>query len=85
MSKLGQEARVTIKTLLAKGVSHCEVARLLEVTEGAVRYQAKRMSTGAVDGRTRQVSKAAPPRGAAAARGGHRSVAEKTRTAADGR
>lgn len=51
---------MTIKTLLAKGVSHCEVARLLEVTEGAVRYQAKRMATGAVDGRTRQVSKAAP-------------------------
>jgi len=58
MSKLDQEARVTIKTLLSKGISHCEVARLLQVSEGAVRYQAKRIATDAVDGRSRQISKA---------------------------
>jgi hypothetical protein len=58
MSKLDQEARVTIKTLLAKRVSHCAVARMLQVTEGTVRYQAKRMAVMAVDGRSRQSSKA---------------------------
>jgi transposase len=58
MSKLDQEARVTIKTLLAKGVSHCAVARMLQVTEGTVRYQAKRVAVMAVDGRSRQSSKA---------------------------
>ena len=58
MSKLDLEARMTIKTLAAKGVSHCEIARLLGVTEGAVRYQAKRMQAGVVDGRTKQESKA---------------------------
>jgi transposase len=58
MSKLDLEARMTIKTLAAKGVSHCEIARMLGVTEGAVRYQVKRMQAGAVDGRTHQEPRA---------------------------
>jgi DNA repair ATPase RecN len=36
MSKLDLEARMTIKTLAAKGVSHCEIARML----GGVRITA---------------------------------------------
>lgn len=59
MSKLDVEARMTIKTLVSKGVSHCEIARMLGVSEGAVRYQVRRMHTGAIDGRSRQVPKAA--------------------------
>lgn len=50
---------MTIKTLTHQGMSHCQIARLLGVTEGAVRYQVKRMQTAAVDGRTRQAPKAA--------------------------
>lgn len=42
MSKLDLESRMTIKTMLAKGVTASAVARLLGVTEGAVRYQARR-------------------------------------------
>lgn len=59
MSKLDLEARMTIKTLASKGVSHSEIARMLGVTEGAVRYQVKRMQAGAVDGRSRQEPRAA--------------------------
>lgn len=58
MSKLNQEARMTISTLTAKGVSHTAIARMLGVTEGTVRYQVKRMQQQAVDGRTRQMPKA---------------------------
>ena len=58
MSKLKLESRMTIKTLVSKGVSHCEIARMLGVTEGAVRYQVKRMQGGSVDGRSLQQSKA---------------------------
>ena len=58
MSKLDLEARMTIKTLAAKGVSHCEIGRMLGVTEGAVRYQVKRIQAAAVDGRTRQEPRA---------------------------
>ena len=50
---------MTIKTLVAKGVSQCEIARLLGVSEGAVRYQVRRMASGAVDGRSKQQHKAA--------------------------
>jgi len=50
---------MTIKTLSARGATHSEVARLLGVTEGAVRYHVARMSAGAGDGRTRQQQKAA--------------------------
>jgi transposase len=59
MSKLKLEDRMTIQTLARKHVSHCEIARLLGITEGAVRYQIKRMDVGAVDGRSRQEMRAA--------------------------
>src|SRR5262245_40264071 len=59
-SKLGPEARMVIKELEARGTSHVEVARLLNVTEGAVRYHARRQREGAVDGRSRQASAAEP-------------------------
>jgi len=59
MSKLSLEARMTIATLTAKGVSNSAVARMLGVTEGTVRYQVRRMQQQAVDGRTRQMPKAA--------------------------
>ena len=49
---------MTISTLTAKGVSNCEIARMLGITEGSVRYQSKRMESGAVDGRSQQESKA---------------------------
>lgn len=54
MSKLNQEALMTIKTLADRQLPHCEIARLLGVTEGAVRYRLKRMEAGAIDGRSRQ-------------------------------
>jgi hypothetical protein len=58
MSKLDLESRMTIKALLGKGVAACEVARLLGVTEGAVRYHVRRMQAGATDGRSAQPMKA---------------------------
>lgn len=66
-SKLGPEARMVIKELEARGTPHVEVARLLNVTEGAVRYHARRQREGAVDGRSKQVSKAAALNGVIAA------------------
>jgi transposase len=59
MSRLDPEARMTIKTLAARGASNSDIARLLGVTEGAVRYHVARMQTGALDGRSRQEPKAA--------------------------
>lgn len=59
MAKLKLEDRMTIQTLARKHVPHCEIARLLGVSEGAVRYQVKRMVAGAVDGRSRQEMRAA--------------------------
>jgi transposase len=59
MSRLDGEARMTIKALTVRGVTRSEIARLLGVTEGAVRYHANRMAAGTVDGRSRQVHKAA--------------------------
>ena len=58
MGRLDAEARMAIKALSARGSTHSEIARLLGVTEGAVRYHARRMAAGAVDGRTRQRPKA---------------------------
>lgn len=58
MSRLDLEARMTIKTLLARGTSKSDIARLLGVTEGAVRYQVARMASDAVDGRSCQAFKA---------------------------
>ena len=54
MGRLDPEARMTIKALSARGATRSEIARLLGVTEGAVRYHARRMASGAADGRSRQ-------------------------------
>lgn len=54
MPKLDLEARMTIKTLSKKGVSNSEIARTLGVSEGAVRYQIRRMESCAIDGRSNQ-------------------------------
>ncbi|HHH12892.1 MAG TPA: IS21 family transposase [Thiolapillus brandeum] len=54
MARLSREERMTIKTLTEKQLSNREVARLLAVSEGTVRYHRRRMATGAVDGRSRQ-------------------------------
>jgi transposase len=58
MGRLDAEARMAIKVLSARGSRQSEIARLLRVTEGAVRYHARRMSAGAVDGRAQQRPKA---------------------------
>src|SRR3712207_2600048 len=60
MSRLDTEARMTIKTLASRGATNSHIARLLGVTEGAVRHQVARMHSGALDGRSRQQFKAAP-------------------------
>ena len=60
MGRLDAEAKTTRTFLARKGQSNSEVARLLGVTEGAVRYHAKRAAAGAVDGRSNQQSKAEP-------------------------
>ena len=54
MGRLESEARMTIRVLSARGATQSEIARLLGVTEGAVRYHARRMASGAADGRSRQ-------------------------------
>src|SRR5215211_1969079 len=59
MSRLDLEARMTIKTLAARGASNSQIARLLGVTEGAIRHYVARMQAGALDGRSRQEPKAA--------------------------
>jgi len=59
MNRLNPEARMTIKTLAARGASNSHIARLLGVTEGAVRHHVARLQTGALDGRSRQEPKAA--------------------------
>ncbi len=58
MSRLDQEARMTIKALASRGATNSEIARQLGVTEGAVRYQVKRFERGQTDGRARQSFKA---------------------------
>jgi len=58
MTRLNREARMTIKSLTDRGVCKSEIARLLGVTEGAVRYHADRMARSAVDGRTLQAPRA---------------------------
>jgi transposase len=59
MNRLDPEARMTIKTLAARGATNSHIARLLGVTEGAVRHHLARMQAGALDGRSRQEPKAA--------------------------
>ena len=57
-SKLDEESRMSIRVLQRRGVAIRETARILGVTEGAVRYHLRRQREGATDGRSRQVSKA---------------------------
>ncbi|WP_414476491.1 helix-turn-helix domain-containing protein [Microvirga sp. M2] len=45
---------MAIKALASRGATNSEIARLLGVTEGAVRYQVKRFERGQADGRARQ-------------------------------
>jgi transposase len=54
MAKLSREDVVTIGTLAGRGFAVREIGRKLGVSEGAVRYQLRRRSQGAVDGRSRQ-------------------------------
>jgi transposase len=51
VAKLSKEHTVTIKVLDERGASTCCIARLLGVTEGAVRYRLGRLAKGAADGR----------------------------------
>ena len=60
MAKLSVEARMSIKVLTDKGVSNREVARLLGVSEGCVRYHRRRQAAGTVDGRSHQVRRQPP-------------------------
>lgn len=48
-----------MSVLLEQGHSQSAVARLLGVCEGTVRYHRKRMKVAAMDGRSKQVPKAA--------------------------
>lgn len=59
MGRLENEARTAMAVLLKQGHSQSAVARLLGVNEGTVRYHRRRDAAGAVDGRSKQVSKAA--------------------------
>src|SRR5690606_6798038 len=52
--KLGWEARMTIGELSRRGIAASEIARTLDVTEGAVRYHLRRQAAGAIDGRSLQ-------------------------------
>ncbi|MFO1305216.1 MAG: hypothetical protein U1F54_15910 [Burkholderiales bacterium] len=58
------ELRIPIKTLAAKGQSSRAIARRLELYEGTVRYQLRRIAAGAVHGRTPQQRQAEARRGA---------------------
>ena len=58
MARLDPEARVAIRTLVSRGTSNSVIARLLDVTEGAVRYHVARMRSGRIDGRSAKIGKA---------------------------
>lgn len=58
MARLDPEARVAIRTLVSRGTSNSVIARLLDVTEGAVRYHVARMRSGRIDGRSAKIPKA---------------------------
>jgi transposase len=51
LAKLTWEQIVTIEVLREKGKSQCETARILGVSEGAVRYHLRRARDAAADGR----------------------------------
>ena len=59
MGRLENEARTAMAVLLKQGHSQSAVGRLLGVSEGTVRYHRRRDAAGAVDGRSKQASKAA--------------------------
>lgn len=50
---------MTIKTLKERGSTTCSIARVLGVSEGAVRYHLRRQAAGAADGRAHQTHLAA--------------------------
>src|SRR4051794_41915651 len=58
MGRLDPEARMTIKALAGRGTTRSEIARLLGVTEGAVRHHLRRMAAGVADGRSLQPQRA---------------------------
>ncbi len=64
MGRLDGEARTAMAVLLERGRTKSDVARLLGVSEGTVRYHDRRMREGAVDGRSRQQGVAAGYAGA---------------------
>lgn len=51
--RLSEEEVVTIRTLAAKGQNHCEIARTLGITEGAVRYRLRKAAEEREDGRAK--------------------------------
>ncbi len=51
LAKLTKDEIVTLQVLKDKGESNCAIAKRLGVTEGAVRYHARRATQKAVDGR----------------------------------
>jgi hypothetical protein len=59
MPRLSKEDVETIGVLKKRGQPASAIARVLGVTEGAVRYRVKRAEAGAADGRSRQVHVAA--------------------------
>lgn len=54
MAKLSAGDVMSVQALAERKLSNVEIARLLGVTEGAVRYQRERLESGAVDGRSKQ-------------------------------
>src|SRR5262249_25074558 len=51
LAQLTREQIVTIEVLQERGQSQCQTARILGVSEGAVRYHLRRAREGATDGR----------------------------------
>lgn len=62
MTKLDERCRMTIAMLHERGVANTAIAEMMDVSEGAVRYQLERAAAGAVDGRRRQEQRAGSPR-----------------------
>jgi len=58
--RLRKEEVVTVQVLAEKGQNHCEIGRVLGVTEGTVRYHLRRAAAGAEDGRKQRLFKAEP-------------------------
>ena len=59
MGRLDREARNAMAVLLERGHTKSDVARLLGVSEGTVRYHDRRLREGALDGRSGQAGVAA--------------------------